>query len=104
MLDIIKLFVCVAGFACLSNHRSNINGIYIHPDFMRRGIGTQLLTEIERMSIKRKIQTIWVQSSIEAVNFYQKNGYILQSNNGFSKGTEWIPCQLMKKELIPLTL
>jgi ribosomal protein S18 acetylase RimI-like enzyme len=93
----------LAGFACLSNHRSNINGIYIHPDFMRRGIGTQLLTEIEHMSINRRIKTIWVQSSIEATDFYRKNGYAIQRNNGFYKGIEWIPCQLMKKELIPLT-
>jgi N-acetylglutamate synthase-like GNAT family acetyltransferase len=92
----------LAGFACLSNF-NKINGVYVHPDFMRRGIGAQLLTEIERIVINRKIKTIWVLSSIEATDFYRKNGYAIQRNNGFYKGLEWIPCQLMKKELLPLT-
>jgi N-acetylglutamate synthase-like GNAT family acetyltransferase len=92
----------LAGFACLSNF-NRINGVYVHPDFMCRGIGTQLLTEIERMVINRKIKTIWVLSSIEATDFYRKNGYAVQRNKGFFKGVEWIPCQLFKKELIPPT-
>jgi predicted GNAT family acetyltransferase len=45
----------LAGFACLSNY-NKINGVYVHPDLMRRGIGTQLLTEIERIVINRQIK------------------------------------------------
>jgi GNAT superfamily N-acetyltransferase len=93
----------LAGFACLSNYGSRINGLYVHPDFMRQGVGTQLLIEIERIGIERGIRTLWVMSSIEATDFYKKNGYTIHRNDGFSKDFEWIPCQLIKKELIPLT-
>ncbi len=92
------------GFACLCMYRPEIYGLYVHPDFMRRGIGSQLLNAIEKIAIERKVKVLNVLSSIEAVDFYRKNGYTSQYQTGFSKALVWIPCQRLKKQLIPYTL
>jgi GNAT superfamily N-acetyltransferase len=36
----------LVGFAAIANHGPVIQGIFVHPSFMRQGIGTQLLKEI----------------------------------------------------------
>jgi GNAT superfamily N-acetyltransferase len=91
------------GFAAISNYTPRIHGIYIHPDLMNQGIGTKLLTAVEKLSIEKNVKVLLVQSSIESVSFYTRNGYTVQLKSGFWDGGVWIPCKLLKKELLLLT-
>ena len=48
----------LVGFACLINNSFQfggfqIGGLYVHPNFIRQGIGTQLLEVIERTAIEK---------------------------------------------------
>jgi putative acetyltransferase len=102
----------LAGFAAASNYLSQINGIYVHPDLMRKGIGRKLLTELELFYIEKRRKVIWVASSLEAVGFYQQNGYRIQqgwlnkwlNNNYILISSAEIPIKKLTKELIPPTL
>jgi putative acetyltransferase len=79
-----------------------IAGLFVRPELMNRGVGRKLLTELERLAIARKIETLVVMSSIESIDFYKKNGYQFKRKTGFfSQGSIWIPCELLEKELIP---
>jgi putative acetyltransferase len=81
-----------------------IAGLFVHPDFMNKGVGSRLLGKLELMAIERGIKTLVVMSSLESIDFYKKNRYQFKREAGFySPGSVWIPCELLEKELIPST-
>jgi GNAT superfamily N-acetyltransferase len=93
----------VIGFACMEIDRGRITGLFVHPDFMGQGVGSRLLIGLENIALDYKIKTLWVLSSIEAIDFYRKNKYTPQGKTGFlSSVAVWIPCLILKKQLIPI--
>jgi putative acetyltransferase len=101
----------LVGFASLCAYPSppsggSIGGIYVHPRFFRRGIGRQLLKELERQAIEPPLSwsVLRVLSSLAAVPFYKNLGYITRYSTGFwTDDRLWIECTLLTKRLIPLT-
>ncbi|BAY08740.1 GNAT family N-acetyltransferase [Calothrix sp. NIES-2098] len=94
----------IIGFACLLNQQSRIGGIYVHPNFVRQGIGTQILSFIEEIAIQNKYKVIDVISSLSSVKFYQANGYQIIGESGFyCENNVWIDCVNLDKQLINLT-
>lgn len=90
----------IIGFSCFIDARNTIGGVYVHPDFIRQGIGTKLLKKIEEIAIERKCQVIKVTSSLSSVDFYRANGYQVIRNSGFfSDLTTWIECVNLEKQL-----
>lgn len=92
----------LVGFASLLMDSSQVSGVYVDPKFVRRGIGSQLLGSIEEIATNEGLQRIQVIASLDAVSFYQKNGYGIDRPSGFrlENGT-WIPCMKLEKRLIP---
>jgi putative acetyltransferase len=94
----------IVGFSCLMLKDSRIGGIFVHPNFIRQGIGTDLLNAIEILAIQNKCKVIDVMSSLAAVKFYQANGYqIIRESGFFSDGLVWIPCVNLSKKLMEQT-
>ena len=48
---------------------------YVSPGLVRNGYGTVLLKELESVSIENGVKQIYVQSTLNAGNFYLRNGY-----------------------------
>jgi ribosomal protein S18 acetylase RimI-like enzyme len=91
-------------FPSFLTQNPKISGIYIHPNFMRQGIGRQLLESVERLVIEKGYDSIDVTSSLVAVSFYEQSGYHFVRESGFySEAKIWVPCQEFKKQLIFLT-
>jgi len=67
----------LVGFASLCIDIPQIASMFVHPYFVRQGIGTRLFTEIESVAIEKGYKTLNVMSSLSAVKFYQANGYEL---------------------------
>ena len=90
----------VVGFAALLGRR--ISAIYVHPQFVRQGIGSRLLTGLERIAATQKIRTLRVAASLTAKPFYQANGYQVlgESYLGVDKGLR-VRYIDMKKRLLP---
>ncbi|TAE58888.1 MAG: GNAT family N-acetyltransferase [Nostocales cyanobacterium] len=94
----------LVGFAALLRHTPEIGAVFVHPDFIRQGIGTNLLKAVENKAIENKYKTIYVMSSLSAVNFYRSLGYERIQKSGFySEGKIWVSSVNMKKQLIPMT-
>jgi putative acetyltransferase len=86
----------------ISSERFQISGLFVHPDYLNRGVGSKLLEQLELLAVERRITTLRVLSSIESIDFYKKHGYQFARETGFfSQGLTWIPCQLLEKALIP---
>jgi ribosomal protein S18 acetylase RimI-like enzyme len=67
-----------------ANRAGEIWGIYITPSFWRRGIGTTLVHEAERMLQSRGYQEVvlWVlEANMDARRFYEKMGFGLDGMN-----------------------
>ncbi|MFH2106541.1 MAG: GNAT family N-acetyltransferase [Candidatus Micrarchaeota archaeon] len=54
-----------------------ISTFFIEPKYQGKGIGTKLLASIERIAKNKKIKTIRTHCTINSVDFYKKNGYLV---------------------------
>ena len=54
---------------------SELCAFFVHPDFQRKGVGTNLIKAIEDIAAKNKVEIIKFASSLSAVSFYEKIGY-----------------------------
>jgi putative acetyltransferase len=91
----------VVGFVSLSHATWHLNALYVHPDWIRRGIGKQLLASAEEVAAQRRYRVLRVITSMTAVSFYQSQGYHIQ--RPFDLRTlsgAHIPCQLLEKRLL----
>ena len=52
-----------------------IGTVFVNPEYHSKGIGTKLMETIENLAKERKIEKLRLQSSINAVDFYEKLGY-----------------------------
>ena len=52
-----------------------IGTVFVNPENHYKGIGTKLMVTIENLAKQRKIKKLRLESSINAVNFYEKLGY-----------------------------
>jgi len=52
-----------------------VGTVFVNPDYLGKGIGTKLMEKIETLAKERNIEKLWLNSSINAVDFYQKLGY-----------------------------
>jgi putative acetyltransferase len=65
----------VAGFGHLVVDVGEVHAVYVHPDHARRGVGSALLAEQEGYARGRGCETLALQSSLNAVGFYERAGY-----------------------------
>jgi ribosomal protein S18 acetylase RimI-like enzyme len=63
------------GFGIIHVDDGQIHAIFVRPDRMNEGIGTELLTELEQRAIAAETTDLWVLSTLNAVSFYECNGY-----------------------------
>lgn len=89
----------LVGFSTALLPSWEIGGVYVHPDFTRRGIATQLLTDLERQAVERRRRKLSVISSLTAVAFYRSLGFQVIRKNKFLMHGTWIPCIEMEKPL-----
>ena len=68
----------IAGFGTLKEG-NYIDFFYIHKDFQRKGIASELLTELELEAQKQHSKIISSDISITAKPFFEKKGYIVKA-------------------------
>lgn len=76
----------IVGFSALLGRR--ISALYVHPRYVRQGIGSRLLAALEQRAVTQNIRTLRVAASLTAHPFYQANGYQVlgESFLGVDKG------------------
>lgn len=65
----------VAGFGHLVLDAGEVHAVYVHPDHARHGVGSALLVELEGYARGRGHTELALQSSLNAVGFYERAGY-----------------------------
>jgi putative acetyltransferase len=93
----------LVGFAALANDKPWINGLFVHPEFARQKIGTQLIQVIEKEAIRLNWRCLWVYASLNGQSFYRSRGYEILTKDKIVLPRESLPVVLMKKVLIPQT-
>ncbi|MHA3774439.1 GNAT family N-acetyltransferase [Verrucomicrobiota bacterium sgz303538] len=90
----------VIGFAEFEPSRGEIVAIYVHPQHSRQGVGTRLVQAIERHAFESGLHELCLSSSVTAVPFYERFGFVSgqRTNHRLGDGTE-IPCVQMRRDL-----
>lgn len=52
-----------------------VRAVYVHPDAVRRGVGTRLLDRVERSARRADCRGLGLHASLNAVEFYERAGY-----------------------------
>ncbi|WP_434391146.1 GNAT family N-acetyltransferase [Melittangium boletus] len=65
----------LAGFGQLQLSTSFVAALYVHPHFEGQGIGTALLTSLERELMALEHEGVQLHASLNAVAFYARRGY-----------------------------
>ena len=65
----------VAEFGHLVPNSGEIHAVYVHPDHAGRGVGSALLAELEGYARGCGLTELTLQSSLNAVGFYEGAGY-----------------------------
>jgi len=86
----------IAGFSEL--FESEVNAVYVHPSYVRKGVGKLLLNVIEKEAIAHHINPLQLSSSTNAKPFYQACGYqVIEYSFHILRSGLKIPCVRMKK-------
>ena len=90
----------IAGFAQLAAGEGVIEGVYVDPDFMRRGVGRALVAALEDEAQRLGIARLMLDASLNAVPFYSALGYRVEGDLRHALGGgHAIACKLMSKRL-----
>lgn len=87
-----------AGFASLKDN-ATIDMLYVHPFFVRQGVGSTLVDALERLAKARGAKSLTVDASDTAEEFFERRGYVAQHRNTIPREDEWLANTTMKKDL-----
>jgi GNAT superfamily N-acetyltransferase len=78
-----------------------IGGLYVHPDFQRKGYGEKIVLQLIDFARLKKLDYVWLHSTPTARNFYLNLGFELQEELTDLVGPRNAPLPyfLMKMEL-----
>jgi putative acetyltransferase len=92
----------VVGFGSIVPSLRELHAVYVHPKAGRRGIGSRILIELERLAVDRGVPRLRMDASVNAEAFYQRAGYEIVEPSVFRLGAGLEMASVkMKKELIP---
>ena len=88
----------VIGFAEFAPASGEVIAVYVHPRYSRQGVGTMLFQAVERHALEAGTHELYLSSSITAVPFYKRFGFLAgqQTSHRLGDGTE-IPCVPMRR-------
>ncbi len=85
------------GFASLAGPK--IDMLYVAPAQARQGVATLLLDALVRLAGARKVETLAVEASDTARDFFAARGFVPQSRNTVPLGEEWLGNTTMTRKL-----
>lgn len=89
----------VVGVAGFQNESGTVSGIFVDPELKGLGIGSSLLEKIEEKAQSEGIEEMKTLASLEATDFYKKNGYKSKKNKEQDIEGENISVKIMRKKL-----
>jgi GNAT superfamily N-acetyltransferase len=88
----------VVGFG--QYHGEEIEAVYVHPDYVGRGIGRMLLEKLESLARVAGAPHLFLHASFNAEAFYERCGFRRTMETTYrTRGGVVMRCALMEKEL-----
>jgi N-acetylglutamate synthase-like GNAT family acetyltransferase len=90
----------ILGFSVLNQESAVVEAVYVSPGAGRRGIGLELLKELEERARALGLRVLRLNASLNAVSFYKRAGYVAREESKYrlSNGVE-IACVPMVKAM-----
>jgi putative acetyltransferase len=90
----------VVGFSEFNPETSEVAAVYVHPEFTGQGVGRALLEHAEAAALARGATRLHLSSSLNAVPFYEKHGYVVDKHGSVTLGSgRALRCVFMHREL-----
>lgn len=88
-----------AGIGAIVVANSELRACYVAPVAARRGIGTAIVLEIERIAREHRLDHLHLEASVTAEPFYQALGYHIENRHEFvlREGLPMAAVQMRKK-------
>lgn len=84
-------------FAAL--HADEVSYLYVRSNYVGLGLGTQLITRMERTARRRGERKLYLRSSLTARGFYERRGFrVVREVMLFRQGV-YLPSVVMEKDL-----
>ena len=88
----------IIGF-CDHSFECELWGLYIHKDYVGKGVGSRLLSCAEKSLKKMGCKKVNIESTISAKKFYQKHGYDVLRKSFKLMDKVKVPIYIMRKDL-----
>ena len=86
------------GFASLKG-ADHIDMLYVHPSAVGQGVASLLCEALEKLAGGRGAQSLTVDASDNAQEFFEKRGYVGKQRNTVTVNGEWLANTTMQKTL-----
>ena len=86
------------GFAALRG-ADHIDMLYVHPGVVGQGVGSMLCDALEKLAGGRGANSLTVDASDNAEDFFKKRGYVALQRNTVTVNGEWLANTTMQKTL-----
>lgn len=93
----------LVGFGVLSTERTTLSALYVLPDYLRQGVGSQLFDAMEAEARAAGVTRIVLNATLNAVAFYETCGFVTfcEETHTLSGGLT-LRCVRMEKSLSPI--
>jgi putative acetyltransferase len=88
------------GFASLKDNKT-IDMLYVHPYYAGEGVGTALVTALEKIASARGAETLSADASDTAQEFFVRRGFEAMQRNSIPIDDQWLSNTTMTKRLKP---
>lgn len=91
----------IVGLSIFDPEKAELTALYVSPRHVGQGIGRELVTEVEALSREAGIFELHLNSTLNAVLFYERMGFVRQGDSAYALpcGTV-LPCVRMAKRLV----
>ena len=66
---------------------AQIRYMAVKNEFSRKGIGSKIISELEKIAIEHNVTDIFLNARVNAIKFYEKNGYVKTNRSEFGFGS-----------------
>lgn len=90
----------MAGLGVIAPQTQELRACYVHPDYGRMGVGAKIVAALEQIAKGMGLETLTLDSSINAEKFYNALGYAIieRTSHRLADGT-FMPAIKMRKDL-----
>jgi putative acetyltransferase len=90
----------VVGFGSLNPGTREVEAVYVGPSATRRGVGRAILETLEGRARELGLESLRLDSSLNAVGFYERAGFRVEGHGEHRLGNAVdIPCAHMSKRI-----